>query len=139
MVTELPQNLPYSVALGKNHIPEEKLTELDGITIDKVEIASNITVTKGKSTVRIIDGKTREPIFLARILVDGEHWTDENGMVELSQTGLTTIQIEKEGYHKKSVQKDLHEGQCSTIILCPDTGDMQILSAVLNLSGDLDL
>ncbi len=136
IATELPQNLHYSVTLGKNQIREEKLTELDGITIDKVEIASNITVTKGKSAVRIIDGKTSEPISLARILVDGEHWTDENGMVELSRTGLTTIQIEKEGYHKKSVQKNLHGGQCSTIILCPDTGDMQILSAVLNLSGE---
>lgn len=135
-VTELPQNLSYSIVLGKNYIPEDLGTELDGVTIDKVEIASNVKVSKDKSAVQIVDAKTGEPVAGVRVWVGGEYWTDGNGIVELSNTGLTTIQIEKDGYHKKTAKKRLEKGEPALILLCPDTGDVEILTAVLNLAGE---
>lgn len=135
-VTDLPRNLSYSVILGKNYIPEEPETELEGITINKKETASNIVPPKDKSMIQIIDGKTGEPISGARIWVGSEHWTRADGTVELNNTGLTTIQVEKDGYHRKAAKKKLEKGKCFTIILCPDTGDVEILSATLNLLGE---
>ena len=134
-VTELPRNLSYSVILGKNYIPGAE-TELEGITINRKETASNIVPPKDKSMIQIIDGKTGEPISGARIWVGSELWTRADGTVELNNTGFTTIQVEKDGYHRKAAKKKLGKGKCFTIVLCPDTGDVEILSASLNLSGE---
>ena len=136
IVTELPQNLSYSVALGKNYIPEERVEEIEGITIGSAELISNINVPKDKSVLYIMDGKTEEPIEQARIWINGEHYTGADGIVQLDQEGLTTIQIEKEGYHKKTVKKRLKKGKSTIILLSPNTGDLQIVSASLNLSGE---
>lgn len=137
-VTELPQNLSYSIELGKNYIPKEGDTEIDmdEETINKIEITSNVSLSKDKSGVQIIDGKTGEPISGARVWVDREYWTGDNGIAELSNTGLTTIQVEKEGYHNKKAKKRLEKGKVMVIVLCPDNGDIQILSASLNLTGE---
>lgn len=137
-VTELPQNLSYSIELGKNYIPEEDDTEIDmdDETIIKIEIASNISISKDKSGIQVIDGKTGEPITGARVWVDGEYWTGDNGVIELTKTGLTTIQVEKDGYHDKKAKKKLEKGKVMTVVLCPDTGSVQILSASLNLTGE---
>ena len=136
VVTELPKNLSYSVALGKNYIPKERVEEIEGITIGSKELISNINVPKDKSVLYIMDGKTEEPIEQARIWINGEHYTGADGIVQLDQEGLTTIQIEKEGYHKKTVKKRLRKGMSTTVLLSPKTGDLQILSASLNLSGE---
>ena len=115
-------------------------TELEDITIDKAEIASDITISKDKSGVQVVDGKTGKPIAGARVWINGDNYTKENGVAELNQTGLTTIQVEKQGYYTKTVEKKLVKGQCSVIILCPDTGEIEILDASINLfDGDKDV
>lgn len=104
--------------------------------IGKAEIDANISVSSGKSAVKIIDSRTKEPISLARVWVNGESWTDKNGIVQLSQTGLTELRIEKEGYHNKTVKTELKKEKAVPIMLCPNTGDLQIVSATLNLNGE---
>lgn len=136
-VTELPQNLDYSIVIGRNYIPEEDdVVDIDEEAIGKEEIALNISISRDKSGIQVIDGKTGEPVSGARVWVDGEYWTGDNGVVELSNTGLTTIQVEKEGYHNKKTKKRLEKGKVMVIVLCPDNGDIQILSASLNLTGE---
>lgn len=107
-------------------------SETDNI---KAEINSNISISKDKSVIQIIDARTNKPISLARIWVNGEYWTDKNGIVTLSRTGLTTIEVEKEGYHKKTVQKELNNWQTSVVKLCPNNGALQVVSATLSAAG----
>jgi hypothetical protein len=135
VVSELPQNLSYSVALGKNYIPEEKHVESNGITITEAEIASNINISKDKSAVYIVDGATGKPISLARVWLDKEYWTKDDGSVEIDKSGLQTLKISKGGYVAKTVKKELKKGTCTIIVLSPDNGDLQILSAELSLTG----
>lgn len=135
-VTKLPQNLMHSVVVGKNYIPEEEGSEIGGETSDEIEIVSNIAVPKDKSVVGIIDRKTGKPVVGARVWVNGEYWTDENGIIELDNTGLTTIQIEKEGYISKTTKKYLEKGKGRTIFLIPDTGEVEIMFATLRLTGE---
>ncbi len=104
--------------------------------IGKAEIDANISVSSEKSAVKIIDSRTKEPISLARVWVNGESWTDKNGIVQLSQTGLTELRIEKEGYHKKTVKKELKKEEVVPVMLCRNTGDLQVVSATLNLVGE---
>lgn len=104
------------------------------------EIGSNISVARGKSTIKIIDATTKMPVSLARIWANGENWTDKNGMVYLNQTGTTNILVEKDGYYKKTVKKNLNPYQCQVIMLCPDTGELKIFFATLNVAGkDVDV
>lgn len=135
-VTELPQNLGYSIELGRNYIPEEKGGEIGGDTSGEIEIISNIRVPKDKSALGIIDRATGKGVAGARVWVNSEYWTDENGIVELNNTGLTTIQIEKEGYITKSTTKNLENGKARMIFLIPDTGEVEIVFASLRLTGE---
>lgn len=137
-VTKLPQNLDHSVVVGKNYIPEEKEegSEIGGETSGEIEIISNITVPKDKSVLGIIDRKTGKAVAGARVWVNGEYWTDENGIIELNNTGLTTIQIEREGYISKTTKKNLEKGKAHTIFLIPDTGEVEIMFATLRLTGE---
>ncbi len=107
-----------------------------GASIGNAEISSNISVTKDTSTIHVVDGKTKKPIPLACVWVNSEQWTDKNGNVVLNGTGLTSIQVEKEGYHKKTVKKKLVRGEPLVIALIPDTGELEVIAASLNLSGE---
>lgn len=135
-VAELPQNLGYSIELGRNYIPEEKGSEIGGDTSDEIEVISNVKAPRDKSVLGIIDRATGKGVAGARVWVNGEYWTDENGIVELNNTGLTTIQIEKEGYITKSTTKNLENGKARMVFLIPDTGEVEIVFASLRLTGE---
>jgi len=134
IATELPQNLSHSVALGRNKIPTEK--EIEEEIIEKVVIDEGVSISKSKSMVKVIDAKTGNPLSGAKVWTKGVIAANENGIVELDETGLTTIRVEMEGYHTKSAKKNLEKGKAVVITLCPDTGKIELLSASLNLTGE---
>ena len=137
-VTELPQGLDHSIVLGKNYIPEEKEEggEIGEGASGEAEIVSGIKVSKDCSAVAVIDRKTGKPVSGARIWVNGEYWTNDQGVVELNNAGLTSIQVEKEGYIAKTTKKNLEKGKVHTIFLVPDTGTVEIVYATLRLTGE---
>jgi surface protein len=80
VVTELPQNLPYSVALGKNHIPKEKEPTPD----IEDESIKQLVETEG-SIFQFFDDMTGAPITNGQVLIEEDvsspHYykTDNNG------------------------------------------------------------
>lgn len=132
----------YVLAPGQEESGEQKYVceNCGGIQGVKAEIDSNLSVSEGKSNVKIIDSRTKIPLSQVQIWANGEYWTDKNGIAELGQTGLATIQVKKEGYHKKTVRKELNRWQCTVIMLSPNTGNLQVASATLSVAGnDMDV
>ena len=117
-------------------IPKVQKEPEDQDTISKVVIDKDIIVAKSKSLIKVIDAKTGNPVADAKVWTKGVVATNENGIVELDETGLTTIRVEMEGYHTKSAKKNLEKGKAVVITLCPDTGEIELLSASLNLTGE---
>lgn len=132
VVMELPENLNYSVTLGKNYVPEEREVEIEGITINKTEIATMVAPDKNKSYLRVFDGKTGEGVVDARVNVNNTLYiTNEMGIVPLDLSGEMKIRIEKEGYESREATKTLEKGVITQAGLLPDAGEIQVLSAVL--------
>ena len=131
VVSTLPTGLNYSVAIAKDYIPEEKAKT----------IIADISIPKDKSVLYILDAKTKQALSGAMIWLNGKMYvSQEDGTVELTEEGLNTISVELDGYHSISVKKILTKGKACIISLCPDTGDVQVLSSQLSLLGeDLDV
>lgn len=128
-VTELPQNLSYSIILGKNYIPTESGDE-------SIKSYSDIKISEDESGILVLDTKTKEPVSGAELQFDGHRAvTGKEGLatVRLGRYDIARdILVKKEGYHTKTVNKPVKRGECTIISLCPDTGAIQILSATFN-------
>lgn len=137
-VTELPQNLSYSVALGKNYIPEEKVPEIPENS-DPV-----IPVEKEECTIFVYDTSTKEPIENAELTIDGTAYcTMEDGLVRLAAANVDVkkkIVIKAEGYDDVTTYQYIMNGLVIRIGLKLYTGSLQITDASVSLKNvDYDL
>lgn len=138
IVTELPKNLSYSVALGKNHIPEEKVPEIPESS-DPV-----IPVEKEACTIFVYDTSTKEPIENAELTIDGTAYsTMEDGLAKLAATNVAVkkkIVIKAEGYDDITTYQYIINGLVIRIGLKLYTGSLQITDASASLKNvDYDL
>lgn len=87
VVTELPQNLSYSVALGKNHIPEEK----EPTPTPDIEDESIKQLVESEGSIfQFFDDMTGAPIKNGQVSIDEvgawplhQYTTDKNGCVKV--------------------------------------------------------
>ena len=106
-VTELPQNLSYSIILGKNYIPTESGDE-------SIKSYSDIKISEDESGILVLDAKTKEPVSGAELQFDGHRAvTGKEGLatVRLGRYDIARdILVKKEGYHTKTVNKPVKRG-----------------------------
>ena len=89
VVTELPTNLPYSVALGKNNIPKEKEPDKEPTPDVEDESIKQLVETEG-SIFQFFDNMTGAPITNGQVFIDEvraqplhQYTTDKNGCVKV--------------------------------------------------------
>lgn len=129
-ITELPQNLSYSVALGKNYIPKEKEIKP---TIENVE------VTKDKLTVVIHDENTKRGIEGAVVTVNNTSYpTSADGIALINASGekvRTEITVTAEGYEDSTTVGDTSNGMILHILMIPKSDDLRVTNVVADMDG----
>lgn len=129
-VTELPQNLSYSVALGKNYIPEEKTS---------ASTIADMKITKYKLTVAVHDENTKKGIAGANVTVNGVSYiTDEDGVALLEASAekvRTDITVTAEGYENSITSGEAANGMLIHIFMIPKNSNLRITQAIANMNG----
>ncbi len=129
IVTELPQNLSYSVALGKNYIPEEKITQNEVIELKD-----------GECAVFIYDISNNSPIENATVTIDGNVYTTvSNGTAVFpapDEPSKREILVHADRYIDTVTYQQIKNKNIVRIALEPDTGGLKLVSASASLSGN---
>ncbi len=92
VVTELPTNLPYSVALGKNHIPEEKEPDKEPTPDIEDESIKQLVETDG-SVFQFFDDMTGAPIKNDKVAIKEK--TSDTHYYKTDNNGCATIPLSK--------------------------------------------
>ncbi len=92
VVTELPTNLPYSVALGKNHIPEEKEPDKEPTPDIEDESIKQLVETDG-SVFQFFDNMTGAPIKNDKVAIKEK--TSDTHYYKTDNNGCATIPLSK--------------------------------------------
>lgn len=126
----LPQNLSYSVALGKNYIPEEKEIKP---TIEEIEI------TKDKLTIVIHDENTKAGIEGAVVTVNNTSYpTSADGIALINASDekvRTEITVSAEGYEDLTTVGDTSNGMILHILMIPKSDDLRVTNVVADMDG----
>ncbi len=133
VVTELPTNLPYSVALGKNHIPQEKDPGKEPTPDVEDESVKQLVESEG-SIFQFFDDMTGAPIKNDKVAIkegtSSTHYykTDNNGCVTIplskdcTQVFISTL---FEGYKNSGGWINLHDYRSESgayqFMITPDT------------------
>ena len=127
-ITELPQNLTYSIALGKNYIPQEKITE-----------STVIELKDGQSAVSIYDTTTNRSIADAAVTIDGNTYpTNSKGIAIFTAPAASEkkqILVTASGYNDVSTYQQIKSKNVVRIGLEPQKASLQITSVTGSL-GD---
>ena len=128
VVTELPQNVSYSVALGKNYIPQEKITE-----------STVIELKDGQSAVFTYDTATNQLIADAAVTIDGSTYlTNSDGIAVFTAPAASEkkqILVTASGYNDVSTYQQIKSKNVVRIGLEPQKASLQITSVTGSL-GD---
>ena len=127
VVKELPQNLPYSVTLGKNFIPEEFGEE------GKVAYKQYI--------LGVYDENLKTPIENVLVSVNGKCYkTDKNGNIEFSEVKpqISNVVFSKDGYEKQEQDLEFTKMQKVDIYMKPQpNAGLRVRVPDLNMSAPM--
>ena len=130
-VTELPPNLSYSVALGKNYIPEEKPTEVTEATV--------VEINDGQCAVLVYDIDTKMPVKDACVTIDSnEYITSADGTARFAASDeeeKKQIIVTASNYDKVTTYQKIKSKSLIRIGMEQDTGELRITGAVASLGG----
>lgn len=133
-VTELPQGLDHSVALGKNYIPQEKIPE------KIVSEAQIVDLKEGESAVLVYDEATQLSIEGAQVVVDGTSYTtDAEGLVRFAapdQAEKKQITVTASEYNEVVTYQKIESKDLIRIGMCLSDGTLQITGAVVSLGSE---
>ncbi|MCM1268631.1 MAG: BspA family leucine-rich repeat surface protein [Bacteroidales bacterium] len=129
-VTELPQNLSYSVALGKNYIPEEK---------EIIPSIEDIEITKDKLTIAVYDEDTKAGIEGAVVTVNNiSYLTSKNGLalVDASDEKVRTeITVIAESYENSTTACEASNGMIIHIPMIPKSDTLRVTELIADMDG----
>ena len=131
VVTELPQNLSYSVALGKNYIPTEKQPDLAESAV--------IELKDGESAIFVYDTSINAPIEGASVIIDNKSYsTNSEGIATFTASNETVkkqITVKASNYSDVITYRQIKNKNLIRIGMEPSTGSIQVTSATASL-GD---